>query len=546
MQTGNAETLRERVCVQTDKPLYLSGELLWMKMFTTDADGKPLDLSKVGYVELLDEAIPRVQAKLELKDGVGEGSVVLPVSLPTGNYRLVAYTRYMQNEGEVVYFNKVIPVVNTFGMDNTVTLSEDTLAVQPGSFRAISNKITVSPDNTTYQTRSAGEIRLENIPSDIHTLSVSIAGRESMAEYSSTGIQQWEQQMDGYPQPSFDVKLTPEMEGHVLRGKLIDLSTNEPAKLDGYVPVTLLGFVGNRIRIFSGQVDVRDASVAFYTKHVSGTHEIATTAITPLVEKYRVDIQSPFITHTDRQLPAIEWNPAWNRELLKRSMGLQVLQSYRGDSLSVIKGVDALLQWKPDWRYLLDEYTRFATMGEVVTEFIPGLRFKRIGDRRVLSVLTEERTGYTDDNSLVLLDGIPVADHELLYNYNPLLIEEICIYRGKYQFGGVQFDGIATFKTYGNDYQELTVSNATQLFDYEGTQAPRYFYTPSYATEQEKNTRMPDYRHTLLWEPRVKTEGNAAVIPFTTSDLKGEYVVTVEGLTKNGEAISGTSLIKVE
>lgn len=543
-QSGDDISLRERIYVQTDKPLYLSGELMWIKAFTTDADGKPLDLSKVGYVELLDETTSHLQAKLELNEGLGEGSLILPATLPTANYRLVAYTRYMQNEGENVYFNKVIPVINTFVIDNTIQLTEDSTVSVPKPFQSANEIVSVYPSQSVYKTRSVGEIRLENIPDDIHTLSISIAGREAVSEYTTNNIQQWYQQMSQHPRKAFTINNVPEMEGHILKGKLIDMSTNEPALAEENT-VALLGFVNGQVRVFTGRID-KEANVTFYTKRVSGTHEIVTTTMTPYIEKYRVDIQSPFASHTDKKLAALNINPVQNKELLKRSISLQVLQSYMADSLSRMKSVDALFRWKPDWNYMLDNYTRFATMGEVVIEFIPGLRFRRIGGKRTLSVLTEERVGYTSDNSLILLDGIPIMDHEIIYNYDPLLVKQIEVYRGKYQFGNIQFDGIASFKTYDGNYPGLSVSGATQFFDYEGTQSPRYFYTPSYHTGKEKNSRMPDYRHTLLWKPCIESEGNSAVIPFTTSDLTGEYIITVEGLTKGGQVVWATSFITVE
>ena len=98
---------------------------------------------------------------------------------------------------------------------------------------------------------------------------------------------------------------------------------------------------------------------------------------------------------------------------------------------------------QPDWSYLLDEYTRFTTMEEVVIEFIPGLRFRKMDGVRRLAVLTEERIGYTIGNSLVLLDGIPIVDHEIIFKYDPLKIRKIDVYKGKYVFGGQIFDGIA-------------------------------------------------------------------------------------------------------
>ena len=108
------DVLAERVYLQTDKQLYLAGELLYLKTFTVTHEKKPLSFSKIAYVELLDEVNSRVQVKIELVNGVGEGWMELPLDLPTGYYRLIAYTRFMRNEGESVFFGKNIAVVNTF------------------------------------------------------------------------------------------------------------------------------------------------------------------------------------------------------------------------------------------------------------------------------------------------------------------------------------------------------------------------------------------------------------------------------------------------
>lgn len=75
-QTLLAGELRERVYLQTDKQFYLSGELVWMKFIATDLDQRLSDVSKVGYVELLDSASAVVQARLVLEKGVGWLSAV--------------------------------------------------------------------------------------------------------------------------------------------------------------------------------------------------------------------------------------------------------------------------------------------------------------------------------------------------------------------------------------------------------------------------------------------------------------------------------------
>jgi len=540
-QTIFAGELRERVYLQTDKQFYLSGELVWMKFLTTDTERQLSDVSKVGYVELLDSASAVVQAQLVLENGIGEGCLQLPSSLPTGNYRLVAYTRYMRNEGEEVFYEKPLTVVNTFVTNEA--MMTDTL-LPSYSFTRQESLISVSPDQTVYNTRSGGEIRIKGLPSDLRTLSVSIAGIDLYKPSVRNGIVDWKKEMASIGQPPIHGNLLAEYEGPILTGKMIDISTGEPSSKETVRP--LLGFSGSEIRLFGGQLGAA-GEVTFFTKHISGTHEIVTVALSPSSSRYRVDIESPYATHPEKELPALRLNPAWQDELVKRSVGLQVLHAYLSDSLVREKAEKPWFQWQPDWSYLLDEYTRFTTMEEVVIEFIPGLRFRKMDGIRRLAVLTEERIGYTIGNSLVLLDGIPIVDHEVIFKYDPLKIRKIDVYKGKYVFGGQIFDGIASFSSYEHNYPGLVVDNSTQFFDYEGTQAQRIFYMPAYRTEAEKRSPVPDFRHTLLWRPDIRTNGESSIsIPFTTSDLTGDFTITIEGLTRTGEALYATEQFRVK
>ena len=147
---------------------------------------------------------------------------------------------------------------------------------------------------------------------------------------------------------------------------------------------------------------------------------------------------------------------------------------------------------------------------------------------------------------LVVLDGIPVMDHEIIYRYNPLLVERINLYDDEYIYEELRFDGIAEFITYEHNYPTLSTDQSTQIVNYAGTQAPRRLYTPDYSREENRQSRLPDYRHTLLWEPALQTNGHPTLeIPFDTSDYTGEFQVTVEGLTKEGEIITATASFEV-
>ena len=106
--------LHEKVYVHLNKNDFLTGEFIWFKIYCIDgSDNKPLDISKVAYVELLDDKnIAVVQAKVSLKNGAGNGSLVLSSALGSGSYRLRAYTNWMRNFDPALYFQQDINIIN--------------------------------------------------------------------------------------------------------------------------------------------------------------------------------------------------------------------------------------------------------------------------------------------------------------------------------------------------------------------------------------------------------------------------------------------------
>lgn len=110
-----AQRLQEKIYVHTDKDLYLAGEICWFKVYAVDAGShRPLDMSKVAYLEWLDkDNKPVLQAKTGLDSGSGDGSLYLPLTVRTGSYKLRAYTSWMKNYGPEGYFEKIVTIINT-------------------------------------------------------------------------------------------------------------------------------------------------------------------------------------------------------------------------------------------------------------------------------------------------------------------------------------------------------------------------------------------------------------------------------------------------
>jgi hypothetical protein len=64
-----------------------------------------------------------------------------------------------------------------------------------------------------------------------------------------------------------------------------------------------------------------------------------------------------------------------------------------------------------------------------------------------------------------------------------------------------------------------------------GYSVSREYYMPKYDKE---NFPAPDYRSTLFWNPRIKFNGNSAVIEFFNNDVVQKFKVVVQGMDKFG------------
>ena len=106
---------QEKLYVHVAKDFYLAGETIWFKVYAVDGYFHgPLSLSRLVYVEILGhDQRPVLQAKIEMKEGMGWGSFSIPVSMGSGHYRLRAYSSWMKNFNPDYYFEEPLTIVNT-------------------------------------------------------------------------------------------------------------------------------------------------------------------------------------------------------------------------------------------------------------------------------------------------------------------------------------------------------------------------------------------------------------------------------------------------
>ncbi|OQY04964.1 MAG: hypothetical protein B6I20_02110, partial [Bacteroidetes bacterium 4572_117] len=78
-----------------------------------------------------------------------------------------------------------------------------------------------------------------------------------------------------------------------------------------------------------------------------------------------------------------------------------------------------------------------------------------------------------------------------------------------------------------------------------GFQAKREFYSPVYDRNGKKQQKL-DLRKTIFWNPDINiNKSGMADIKFYTSDISGEYLIKLEGISKKGEVFYFIKKFKV-
>ena len=104
----------EKVYLHLDRDIYYTGDDIWFKAYLIDAlDHLLTDNSNNLHVELISSALKIISSKvLRLDGGLGNGDFKLADSIRSGRYKIRAYTNYMRNFSDQLFFTKEITVIN--------------------------------------------------------------------------------------------------------------------------------------------------------------------------------------------------------------------------------------------------------------------------------------------------------------------------------------------------------------------------------------------------------------------------------------------------
>jgi hypothetical protein len=111
-QPDDSLKITEKVYLHTDRDNYYPGDDIWFKAYLIEAIDRTLtDHSKNLHVELISPDSKIISERIiRLENGLGNGDFKLPENLKSGMYTMRAYTNYMRNFDNRIFFRKIITV----------------------------------------------------------------------------------------------------------------------------------------------------------------------------------------------------------------------------------------------------------------------------------------------------------------------------------------------------------------------------------------------------------------------------------------------------
>jgi len=353
---------------------------------------------------------------------------------------------------------------------------------------------------------------------------------------------EWEDVMN--PKPLENVFL-PEMEGPIFEAYIKDKETGKPAEwIESY-----LSFPGKYFRFYAQKSD-ENGKLRFALRNVEGPQVGILRGFTEEDSTWQFTITDPFeLNIATNTYPQLILDEAFQNTLSSRSISMQAQNIYIDKNLHQFekKALDTIpFYGTPDQHYVLDDYTRFPTMEEVMREYVPKVAVRKSKNKYRYKVFDQPNEIYFLYEPLVLLDGMPILNTNEVLEFNPFKIKSLDVVSRRFIMNRVNFTGVVSYRTYEGDYTWQKPHEEDFVFDYDGVQEKRIFYQPAYENTNKTNKRLPDFRTLLYWNPDLQLNANNEVdISFFTSDKTGKFKGVIQGLTQDGQPIYHTFDFKV-
>ena len=541
----------ERIRFRTDRDLYVVGESIHFKAFMLNRN-TPAQYSDILYLELMDNLhSPVLQKKFAISDAECDGTFSLPSELGSGFFYLRAYTSWMKNYGPERFAYQLITVINPFEeiASELITGREGENKTEPDEnihtdpfFESQDMEIHVgiqSKNNTTRQKISLHIEAKDGSGNPVEGSFMLSVARKGMLGNGKRNMMVLPTQ----PVIPEDQEYPPEWRGHYISGKI------QPQNGGGsFGGDTVLYSVVGKHASMNYSISDDQGNFGFLVDNLEGMHEVVIQNLNPRKSGYRIQMNNPFSeVYADIDLPQYQIDTNKLDEINQAVIAAQIHALYVDESNHIPIDSNLLSFYgTPEKQLILANYMKLPEMWEVFFELIPLAQMRIKGDEVIISMYNESLGKYPDVPPLLLVDGVVTPDNRDAAHLDPLKADRIELVTNEYYFGELKFPGIISFFTQeGRCPVDYPPYYLRQAYDFLTRRTSIIF--PVYTDSTEQSRPLPDFRNTLYWNPKIRTDKSGqATVEFFTSDETTDFTFIIEGLSADGKSGKYTGTVSVQ
>lgn len=536
----------ESIDVTLDKDFYFTGQKIWYSLHLSNPGVSRGSLSAVAYVELRgggDSVV--IRQKIKCNDGAAHGEISLPEQLPTGYFKLVAYTLWMKNTGGNNIYEELIPVVNLNapleqysemnmvkgdpGLLEFEKADSGTYIIRPpagivGELFAFSRQDVFFHQTVLNDQPVMLTCKKER---DRHIYVVLLDKGGKMID----GVHLWNN-------PVNTLSLAADRKVVLARSKAeltIDLHNESGMAVEGKVAISVRpripfrapGVKLVRLRDARPIVDPLDEELPFSKELFVSPPSKGT------LEPIRFSMArpvSPFVLHAPEELVFL----SEMKERIKKFYGINmVYEPEDGYNLPYNNS------------YQPQTYSSIPTLEEFIREIIPQVKVRKLKGQKVLLLRNSDNPSFIyfyKEPALILADGMVLTSANDLLGIPVGDVERIDVLWGTREINSTNMfaladNGVVSVRT----KSRRPIANAhTELF--KNFHNPVKFTGPK--SDQIENN-IPQFFDPVYWDPTVKILGKTR-LSFQMSDDLGDFVVVVKGFSERGDYLEAEVDFKVE
>lgn len=511
----------------TDRDVYVSGEIVLAKMYIPAGN-----LSGISHLDLVNQRGKRISgASIEIRKNQADGYLQLPDSLSSGTYLLLAYLRNSASECRLV---REIFVSNRFdGLEKISGIKKAENAGQVSAQK--SNEISLAglPEETNTNTAIQAQVQLGE------TLLQKLDGNLLISV--ARVIPQFEPSTFQMGSATARPGLT-ESTGIIFSGTVTDRKSAVP------VPkVTVYLTIPDSIPGFQYYVTNNDGRFYFLIDKYYGN-------IQPVIQCYPSDKNQRLKIVQDEPFTAGGAMPEFTTMAIPEEFRNEIKRSIDAFTFQKIFAQEQLVKLTPP-KKKLDAYPYYGipsnkvnphlfidlpNFNEISKELLPGVKFRNHNNEPTLQVINAPFRTYFTEQPLILLDGIPIRDLNVIKDMGTSDINRVEICQSERFYGDLKFQGVVAIYSTKSDYSKLAESDQLIKLQTEATQVP-----VKLAETAISETAVPDLRQVLYWNATAEPAKTIAV-KFGTSNVLGLFKMVVRGRTTDGTLIFAEKQFEVK